>query len=35
MYLKEIREGYTLEDVAIATDATYILADDLITDVVY
>jgi acetate CoA/acetoacetate CoA-transferase beta subunit len=35
MYLKEIREGYSLEDVVAATDASYIIADDLLTDVVY
>lgn len=33
MYLKEIREGYTLDDIKDATDADFIIADDLKTGV--
>ncbi len=35
MYLKEIREGYDLQNIKDNTDAEFIVADDLKTDVVY
>ena len=35
MYLKEIREGYDLDNIRNNTEADFIVADDLKTDVVY
>ncbi len=35
MYLKEIREGYDLDNIKNNTEADFIVADDLKTDVVY
>ncbi len=35
MYLREIREGYDLENIKNNTEADFIVPDDLLTDVVY